>query len=303
MKHALSITLIFTFLVSFGPSASALSCEEIRPRVATIDDFSIMADGGLKLILKWVYSFPAEQISSGQTLAIDNYLKIAADYSADNLDEFNGLANEKIAWNYEELLIKKDFYTKLSLADSDIIITGPPKHLCDDSFLGIFDKNAKLKQIIFKGDYHNLSFLGREILVGPGKELDCIGYSCSVKTNFKIEGKEYALVPSQEISLENNFVSKIFLLNSSAPASRADAEKLFPWGGGRLTEYLLEFNVSLQQEAQENGADSAELEDEQNSESMEESSDPALKIHEAQETKPKNAIARFFAWLKSLFSK
>ena len=306
MKRIFPSILILSLSLILNPTAHALSCEQTYPRVATISDFALMENGDLKLMLKWVYSFPEESIRTNPLLFVDDYSEVAKKYAEDELDEFTNLEDENASWNYSETIIKKDFYTKLNLADSDIIVTGPPMYLCSDSFVGIFDKNAKLKQLIFRGEYQDLSFLGYEIKIDLGKEIECMGYSCSVKTLFEIEEKEYTLVPSQEANLEEDLISKIFLLSSSAPAKGVDVEKLFPWGGGRLVEYLMEFNVSLQEESK--AEEGAEIEDPEavSTTSIEDgtsSSSPALNIHDAQEEKPKNAIMRFFAWIKSLFTK
>lgn len=306
----LTVFLIVLPLMAIGYSADALSCEKIYPKIASVDELELLSDGSFNLRLKQVYSFSDNIANDLSVIGIDNYAQLAKEYANDNFELFIELDEEEFDQNFKLIKLKEGFANKINFENSDIIISGPPTHICSYVFLGIFDKGGNLKQALIRGDFTDYSFAEELIMARQGRDISCGGYSCIVKTDFTIADKKFTLVPGQELELQDSLISKIFLLNSSAPEAGVDAERLFPWGQGRIVEYLLEFNPSKISLAQENRTENPKeaFEDpaSQNGQGKELEDTPQEKLsssqrEDAKESSHKNAISRFFIWLKELF--
>lgn len=311
-KKALSIFAALIFLIPLFSlnEANALSCEKTYPRIATVESIEINQDNSIKLNLKWAYSFSENRVNTLSLIEIDSYSEIVNEYIADQLDLLSSLEEQDISWNFKEIYLVADFADKLNISASDIIITAPPIHVCSDSFLAVYDESGTLKQALLRGDFDDYSFAGESIITEIGDDISCEGYSCQVKTDFLINDDKFSLVPGQAIEIDNSVFSRIFLKGSKAPEKGVDAESIFPWGRGRLVEYLIDFNPikgsNDKTEAKEEDEELAGKEgsDERDSEeTLEENSGQEEIEDQPEEVEKRNIFSRFFSWLKNLFTR
>jgi hypothetical protein len=304
IKKAIILTLIALFLAGpLSPStASALSCERTYPRIATIESIEINQDNSIDLSLKWVFSFDVNRISSASIIKIDDYLEIVDRYLADEIDDLIDLEKEGVDWQFDQLKIDREFATRMDVNSSDIIVTAPPIHVCKDSFLAVFDERGVLKHAQMKGDFDDYSFAGENLITEIGKQIECEGYSCKVKTDFSINERKFSLVPSQDLEVKDSAFKKIFLNESRAPEKGSDSASIFPWGGGRQLEYLLDFSPIEENELpEEDLVDENDEDVKQEQEKQFEDGNTDDQVVEG--PKPDNIFKRFFSWLKSLFAK
>lgn len=299
------VALLSIIAFLFGPlqaqKAQALSCIATQPRIGTLEEVREGPERSLELGLKWVYTFKPTRINEGEGIVIDldKYKEIVREYIDDDLELFEQASTQEelISWDYNTLVLPPQSSAHMTFESGDIIVEGPPFHLCDYRLRAVFDSEGSLKYSYVEDPYNSYQFQGTEIHFEAGRSIACQGYGCQVQAKISVGSDRVSFEPGETKTFESSLVESITLIDARAPESGIDAERLFPWGGGKMISHIISFNQ--RPGGSEPGVENTEEEAGEPEDGEENMTTGTLELSEE---KSESAFARFWSWLKSLFS-
>lgn len=234
------------FLVAFilgvfpTQNASALSCAETFPIVGIVNNISAK-ELYTGLTLDKFYTFDNSDWNVNNTISIDRYENIVKEYIRNNFQ-----LSDKPPFEYGEyagkISVPTSAFNKAQIAKGDIIINGPPFHVCSYGFTGLFTRDGRLKSAIVNDDYQDYSYRNSELEVEARRELECNKNDrCKMEVNFKLNGKSSKLSPGQSYKPTGSSIKSISLLDSSDLKKRSGGTTVFDWGIGTYVTYVLDF--------------------------------------------------------------
>ncbi len=285
---------LFLFLSSLFiiNTAFALSCSPSYPVIGEVVDFSSENGSSYStVLLENVKLFNIydnddlpHDISSSDFYPIDAYEDVVHSYiNGEKLPEYD---QSEVSYSpdlseYKNVAIQDVVLEKIDMKAGDILISGPPFHVCSYSFIGIFSQDGKLKYVVVsRGSYDSYSYRETEIEVAPGREIKCDNDSCKVQVDYRVGDEKFTLSLNQFYSPEAEVFSSFTLLDSSDYKKREDDFVLVDSGMSRYVTYIIAFSKSA-------GDDKCES------------------VEECDETEEENSEGIFRAivnWFKSLFS-
>ncbi len=239
------IIATFLFLEPFGNLAEALSCAEAFPVIGVVDNIK-KEEYFYKISLDRAYTFdPSDFLNEDQTYSIDKYAGIVGSYVANNFELSEKPKSEFTLYKkFNELNFTEKIVKATSLKAGDIIINGPPMHVCSYRFSGIFSPDGKLRTAVINDNYQDYSYEDSKLMVDPGEELKCDGGDrCDVEVNFKLDGKSFTLSPGESYKVDKGAIKAIHLFEgSNLKKQKEDAEiSNFNWGFETYVNYVISF--------------------------------------------------------------
>ena len=145
-----------------------------------------------------------------------------------------------------QISVPTSVFNRAQIKNGDIIINGPPFHVCSYGFTGLFTREGVLKSAIVNDSYQDYSYRNSKLEVEAGRELECDNNDrCKMEVNFKLDGTLFKLSPGQSYKPTGSSINSIFLLDSSDLKKRSDGIKVFDWGFGTYVTYVLDFSDSV----------------------------------------------------------
>jgi hypothetical protein len=243
-----SLVFFVVFVLGTFPmqNVSALSCVETFPLIGTVSSITENTPF-TEVTLDRFYMFDGSDFFIDDAISIDRYENIVQEYVRNNFQLSEIPSSTYVEW-LNKISIPTNAFNKIQITDSDIIINGPPHHVCSYRFTGSFTKDGKLKHVIINDNYQDYSYLDSKLDVDPGKELECGDNNvCKMEVNFTIDGDPFTLSPGQShIPLSGEFKS-ISLIDSSDLKAMPDGTTLFDWGFNTHVTYVLEFSEAIVQ--------------------------------------------------------
>lgn len=242
-----SMVIILNSLLT--QSALALSCIPSVPLVGTV---TAIADGesGSQVMLNNYYTFSTDNIKRDNLYVIDVYEKIIADYIAGDTSFLHQVTDTSHFPNSPQLSFPPKLIEKANISVGDIIIFGPPHHVCNYGFTGIFSPSGRAKSAIIKDGFEDYSYHQNTLTVSPGTELSCTNGRCVVAVNFAINNALSTLSPDETKTNTNNPIQSLALIESSVREKSADGSVMQDWGMSTYAEYILTFSNESSQESQ-----------------------------------------------------
>ena len=246
MKPKLFSTVLlagFIFGVLPARDVQALSCAETFPIVGIVDNIT-PRESYSEIGLDKFYTFNTSDWNTNDTYSIDRYENIVEEYVGNNYQ-----LSEKPSSEYNERVNKVSIPTKAldqaQIKIGDIIINGPPFHVCSYRFTGVFAKDGKLRVAVVDDSYQDYSYRNSKLEVEAGKELECDNNDrCKIEVNYRLDGKSFRLSPGQSHKPTGSTIKSISLLDSSDLKRRSDGTTVFDWGFGTYVTYILDFSDS-----------------------------------------------------------
>lgn len=228
---------------SFGNKTEALSCIPIFPVVGTIEKIT-KDQYNYEIVLDNFYTFDTSNFTTDQITSIDQYVKTVETYIKNDFrlsekpeSEFNQRIN-KISLPIKTL-------AGISLQKGDIIIQGPPGHVCSYGFNGIFTRSGELQYALVTDGYGDYSYQDNNLKVEAGKELKCDGSNlCKMEVNYDLAGESFRLSPGESYIPDGKSIKFITLFDSSNLKKTSADEAMFDWGFGTYVQHLFSFQDS-----------------------------------------------------------
>lgn len=240
------ITLVFLLTFSFSSlfteRANALSCVPIIPIIGTVSKVSPQ-ESYVEIALADFYTFQIDNLMADKTYNIDQYEKIIQEYSSNDFKQFTKPDSdhlERAGW----MTMTYESYKKANIIIGDIVINGPPSHVCSYGFTGQFTTDGKIKNAIIYDNFNDYSYHDNKIEVTSGKELTCESDKCKMSVNFNLNNSSFNLNPGESKKLTNNSISSVTLLDSSNMKKSKDGSTPFDWGFNTYASYILNFSGS-----------------------------------------------------------
>ncbi|MBI2452422.1 hypothetical protein HYV50_05100 [Candidatus Pacearchaeota archaeon] len=238
--RALKLLIILVLPLLLANTAFALSCAPTFPKIGVISDFSL-DKSYYTIILDNVQSFETSNIMKNNFCAIDEYETIVGKYVNDE----KLLEQPEHAWSPNSTSMPKNAFEKIEVDRGDILIQGPPSHVCSYRFFGIFSPDGQLKYVVINDAFSDYSYNEYRIEVTPGKEIDCENdYYCKVQVDYKVANEKFTLTLDQSYSPKVSTFNSFRLLDSSDYKQRDDDTQIFDWGIGKHLTYVIEFSDS-----------------------------------------------------------
>ncbi len=238
-----SILLAIILVLSFSHKADALSCVQTFPVVGVVSSIT-SKESYTEIVLDKFYTFDNSDWNINETYSIDRYENIVKEYVKNNYQ-----LSEKPSSEYSERLNLISVPTKalerVQLKNGDIIIKGPPFHVCNYRFSGVFTKDGKLQYAIVNDSYQDYSYRNSKLVVTVGKELECDkNDKCKMEVNYQLDGKSFRLSPGQSYTPTGSMIKFVALLDSSDLKKRSDGMTMDDWGMGTYVNHIISFQDS-----------------------------------------------------------
>lgn len=242
-KITFSILVVVIMASSFTNKAEALSCAPTFPVVGTIDTIT-KNESYSEILLDNVYTFDTFDFAFNQTISIDRYVNTVDAYVKNNFRLPEKPQSEYNEW-VNKISLSTKVLDKISLQKGDIIIEGPPFHVCSYGFSGLFSRSGKLQYASVNDSYRDYSYRNSKLIVEAGKELECdTNDRCKVEVNYQLDGKSFRLSPGQSYTPTGNSIKSITLLDSSDLKERSDGTTMPDWGMGTYVNHIISFQDS-----------------------------------------------------------
>lgn len=266
-------TSLLLFILSMFPiqQTQALSCAQTFPLVGIVHDVT-EHDTYTEFTLKQFYTFDTSDWSTSGSISIDLYENIVSRYVSNNFHLSEQLAQEHSLEKSGKITIPVVAFKQVDITPGDILIKGPPFHVCSYRFTGIFNDDGSLRKAIISDDYQDYSYQGSTLEVEAGRELDCNGSACTMEVNYVLDGEPFTLSPGQLHTPASGNISSVHLLESSDLKKRSDHTTVFDWGFSTYATYIIDFSYASTHSPQESSP-----------------------------TQNMNVFQRIWLWLKSLF--
>lgn len=246
----MKLKLILAFLTVLGlgvfatQDVRALSCAQTFPVVGIVNSISVK-ETYTEIVLDKFYTFENYAVGINNTFSIDLYENIVKEYVRNNFQLSEKQSSEYDEW-VGKILVSTNAFNQTQIKNGDIIINGPPFHVCSYSFTGLFTRDGKLRSVIVDDSYQDYSYRNSKLEVEAGRELECDkNGKCKMEVNFKLDGKSFKLSPSQSYRPTGSSIKSISLLDSSDLKKRSDGTTVLDWGFGTYVTYVLDFSDSI----------------------------------------------------------
>lgn len=235
MKKFVGILIIICFLAVASKNVDALSCIYTQPIIGVVA--TMQSDGtNVTLGLEGVRTFAPEKFAGKTSFSIDVYESIVDGYVS---GDFTGLNETEEDASVGSVSVSVAAQQASRLAVGDIIVNGPPFHVCTYRFVGVFDSEGIPKTAIVNDNYQSYTYQGTQLYVSKAGEIGCNGQDvCSYKINFALGNRETVLSPGEFQSFQSSPMSSIALLASS-DLKAVTSEN----GGGSTTSFDWGFNT------------------------------------------------------------
>lgn len=240
---ALKLLLILLLPLLFANTAFALSCALPPQRIGVVVDFK-PENSYYTILLKDVQSFEISNILKNDFYSIDEYENIVQNY----IDGKKLLELPEYTWNPNSTSIPAIAFEKIEIKRGDILIQGPPPHICDYRFFGIFSSDGHLKYVIINDEFSDYSYNEIKIEVSPGKEIKCNNDYCKVQVDYKVANEKFTLSLKQSYSPKATAFNSFTLLDSSNYNPRNDDIQASDWGKGKYLTYVITFSESTDED-------------------------------------------------------
>ena len=236
-------------VVGLVAETRALECVPTFPVVGLVSSISV-EDFFTEIVLDKFYIFTTSFNTSywdvNNTISIDEYENIVKEYVRNNF-QLSDRPPSEYKDSVGKISIPTSAYNQIQIKNGDIIINGPPFHVCSYGFTGIFTRDGKLKNAIVNDDYQDYSYRNSKLVVKPGKKLECNGLlveRCKMEVKFNLDGKAFKLTPGQSYKPTAKPIKSIFLLDSSDRKKRSDGT-VVDFGMNTYVTYVLDFSDSV----------------------------------------------------------
>lgn len=241
-------SLVFLIVLILGvfpiQNVSALSCIPTFPLVGIVSNISLK-EAYTEVALDKFYTFNNSDWGVNNAISIDRYENIVKEYVRNNFRLSEKPTTEYTGW-VSEISVPTSAFNQTQIVKGDIIINGPPFHVCSYRFTGLFTKDGKLRSAIVNDNYQDYSYRNSKLEVEAGRELECDKNDiCKMEVNFKLDGKSFKLSPTQSYKPTGSSIKSISLLDSSDLKKRSDRAKVFDWGFRTYVTYVLDFSDSM----------------------------------------------------------
>ena len=240
-----SLVFLASFLLSTFPiqNAQALSCIQTFPIVGIVSSISTK-ESDTEITLDKFYTFDNSDWNVNNSISIDRYENIVKEYIGNNFQLSEKPSSEYNEW-ISKISVPTSAFNQTQIKNGDVIINGPPFHVCNYRFTGLFSKDGNLRSAIVNDSYQDYSYRNSKLEVEAGRELECDKNDrCKMEVNFKLDGKSFNLSPGQSYKPTVNGIKSISLLDSSDLKKRSDGTTVFDWGLGTYVTYVLDFSGS-----------------------------------------------------------
>lgn len=242
-KIIFSILVVVIMVSSFSNKAEALSCIPTVPTIGTIDNVT-KKESYSEILLDNVYTFDTSDFATNQIISIDRYVNTVDTYVKNNFRLSEKPQSEYSEW-VNKISLSTKVLDKISLQKGDIIIKGPPFHVCSYGFSGLFTRSGKLQYAAVNDNYGDYSYRNSKLIVEAGKELECDKNDrCKMEVNYQLDGKSFRLSPGQSYAPTGNSIKSIALLDSSDLKKRSDGVMIHDWGFGTYVNHIISFQDS-----------------------------------------------------------
>lgn len=242
----LSFVSLTAFILGAFPAQNvyALSCVQTFPVVGIVNNVSVK-ESYTEIVLDKFYTFNNSDWGVNDTISIDRYENIIKEYVRNNFQLSEKPVSEYNKW-INKISVPTSAFNQAQIKNGDIIINGPPFHVCSYRFTGLFAKDGKLKSAIVNDSYQDYSYHNSKLEVEVGRELECDKNDiCKMEVNFKLDGKSFKLSPDQSYKPTGSSIKSISLLESSDLKKRNDGTTMFDWGFSTYITYVLDFSDSI----------------------------------------------------------
>lgn len=249
----MKLKLISAFLAAFAwgaftvQDAKALSCVQSFPVVGIVSDVSV-TESYTEIVLDKFHTFSGADWGINNTISIDQYENIVREYIKNNFQLSEELSSEHDG-RVGKISVPTGAFNQTQIKNGDVIINGPPFHVCDYRFTGLFTRDGELRSAIVNDNYRDYSYRDSKLEVETGKELECDkNDKCQIEVNFKLDGESFSLSPGQSYMSTESSIKAISLSDSSNPKKRSDGTIMFDeWGFDTYVTYVLFFpNSTIQ---------------------------------------------------------
>jgi hypothetical protein len=241
------LALLATLVLGAFPiqNAWALSCVPTFPVIGVVGSISVK-ESYTEIVLDKFYTFNNSDWGVNDTISIDRYENIVKEYVKNNFKLTEKPTSEYSEW-VGKISVPTSAFNQTQIKNGDIIINGPPFHVCSYRFTGLFTRDGKLRNAIVNDSYQDYSYRNSKLKVEAGRELECDKNDrCKMEVNFNLDGKAFKLIPGQSYKPTANPIKSIFLLDSSDLKKRSDGTTIFDWGFGTyVIFYVLDFSDSV----------------------------------------------------------
>ena len=233
--------ILVSSLLSVVPSnqVDALSCVYTQPIVGIVDTITD-GDEQIEIELREIKTFNQSKFSG--VIDIDLYRTIVSGYVT---GDFTGLEDPNEEAFVGVISVPQNTHEVAGLQVGDVVVNGPPFHVCTYRFTGVFDADGDIKSVIINDNYQSYLYRGEKIDVAKAGEIECTEHNrCSYKGSFSVGGTEKVLMPG-ESWLVGKSISRINFIEASDTKVAEDGTGVFDWGFGTYVTYVLTFNTDV----------------------------------------------------------
>lgn len=222
--------MVTVLILLYTKTTLALSCAPTSEKIGIISDISLK-NSELNIKLKNIKSFDSSNIFKNHIFSVDEYKNIVQKYiNGEKLLELPNLMDLNLEY------IPKN----LNVSQGDIYIKGPPFHICNYGFEGIYSSTGQLKYAIINDSFQNYNYKGKDIKIKPGKQYNCKKNLCKVHVNYSIDNEKFSLNIDQSYHPKTKHFDSITLLDSSN--YNEGKNKIFDWGMGKFHNSVITFS-------------------------------------------------------------
>jgi len=245
--YSTASTLAILLFVTWSPTETrGLTCAPTYPLIGIvtgIDTNEVYSN----VILRNYYSF--EYLVSGTSpISIDEYEKIAGNYIENNfeLEENVDIPDLELFDWARSINVNNSAIDLLNIASGDIVIQGPPFHVCSYRFTGVFSSDGTFRGAVVDDNYNDYLYKGGELIVERGAELMCDSNGiCSIEVNYTLDGTQFKLSPGESKVFEKGAFKNIALIDSSDRNIDENGLQLFDWGFGTYVTQVFFFSDTV----------------------------------------------------------
>ena len=237
MCLGLGVYLLLVFLFSDNSQVYALSCAYTQPIVGTLKE----SDADQSIILEDVYTFEDEDFVSDGNISVDEYKQLVNSYINRDLSVLKTLTSHPLNSEYQ-VRVGKIALEKMSIEKGDVVVNGPPFHVCSYGFSGFFTPRGVIKYAVINDNYSDLTFKEDKLVVEQGNEVNCYGDTCRMEVEYRLNDKSFILTPESSIGDLSTHIKGITLINSSGTKTQIDGSKKTDiWGMNNYVNQVIFF--------------------------------------------------------------
>lgn len=220
--------------------AHSLSCVPTYPIIGVVRNIETK-ESYIHVVLDKPQVFDDSNFENNEEYSIDSYEDLVTEYVRNGFQITQAL-DSSYSKSTDTISLSAESLEHSQLRRGDILVNGPPFHVCNYSFYGVFLADGTLKSAVVNDSYQDYSYRNSSLMVKAGRELECDSDErCSVAVNFTLNATPFTLSPGQVHVTANNPIKSVSLLDSSALKEGRDPTVIDDWGFDTYVTYVLHF--------------------------------------------------------------